>query len=253
MCDGWTGPTKLSIINFMVYSKGSTILLKSVDVSDKIKDNKYIYGLLMDVIKEVGEANVVQIVTNNGSTFVKAGKLLMKKYNLYWIPCAAHCIDLMFEDIGKRNSVAQLIGNSRKITNFIYNHGWLLAKMRQVCGGDIVRHGATRFATNYIALDSLLKKRVDLKKIFISNEWTSHKLTQTEVGHEVERLMFDHVYWEKVEKLVSIYEALYTVLRIVDSEVVPTMSFVYKLIWLMKANLDRLKAKEWVKHIIADR
>ena len=43
MCDGWTRPTKLSIINFMVYSKRSTIFLKSVDASDKIKDNKYIY------------------------------------------------------------------------------------------------------------------------------------------------------------------------------------------------------------------
>ena len=52
---------------------------------------------------------------------------------------------------------------------------------------------------------------------------------------------------------MSIYEALYTVLRIVDSEVVPTMPFVYELIRLMKANLDRLKAKEWVKRIIADR
>ena len=53
------------------------------------------------MIKDVSEENVVQIVTDNGSTFVKVGKLLMKKYNLYWTPCAAHCIDLMFEDIGK--------------------------------------------------------------------------------------------------------------------------------------------------------
>ena len=72
MCDGWTGPTKLSIINFIVYSKGNTIFFKSVDASDKIKDNKYIYGLLKDVIKEVGKANVVQIVTDNGSAFLKA-------------------------------------------------------------------------------------------------------------------------------------------------------------------------------------
>ena len=83
LCDGWTRPTKFNIINFMVYSKGSTIFLKSIDASDKIKDNKYIYGLLKDVIKEVREANVVQIVTVNESAFVKAGKLLMKKYNLY--------------------------------------------------------------------------------------------------------------------------------------------------------------------------
>ena len=83
MCDGWTGPTKLSIINFIVYCKENTIFLKYVDASDNIKDNKYIYGLLKDVIKEVGEENVVQIVTDNGLAFVKAGKLLMKKYNLY--------------------------------------------------------------------------------------------------------------------------------------------------------------------------
>ena len=112
----------------------------------------------------------MQIVTDNGLAFVKAGKLLIKKYNLYWTPCATHYIDLMFESIGKRAIVLELITNARKITNFIYNHGWLLAKMRKVCGGDIVRPGATRFATNYITLESLLKKRVDLKKIFISNE-----------------------------------------------------------------------------------
>ena len=47
-------------------------------------------------------------------------------------------------------------------------------------------------------------------------------------------LMFDHTYWEKVSKLVSIYEALYTVLHIFDFEVVPTMSFVYELIRVMK-------------------
>ena len=97
MCDGWTNPTKLSIINFMVYCKVSTIFLKSVDASDNIKENKYIYDLLKDVIKDVGEANVMQVVTDNGSAFVKAGKLLMKKYNLYWTPCATHCIDLIFK------------------------------------------------------------------------------------------------------------------------------------------------------------
>ena len=106
MSDGWTGPTKSSIINFVVYLKGSTIFLKSVDASNKVKDNKYIYGLLKDVIKEVGETNVVQIVTDNGSAFVNAGKLLIKKYNLYWTPCTTHCIDLMFEDIGTRATVS---------------------------------------------------------------------------------------------------------------------------------------------------
>ncbi|RVX01280.1 hypothetical protein CK203_031238 [Vitis vinifera] len=164
-----------------------------------------------------------------------------------------HCIDLMFEDIDKRTSVADVITKARKITNFIYNHGWLLAQMRKVCGGDIVRPGATRFATNYIALDSLLKKKANLKKVFISDEWAQHNLSRTLIGKEVESLMFDHAYWERVGKLVSIYEALYTVLCIVNSEVVPIMPFVYKLIRVMKENLIRLNAKEWVLEIIVDR
>ena len=53
-------------------------------------------------------------------------------------------------------------------------------------------------------------------------------------------------------KLVSIYETLYTVLRIVDSEVVPAMPFVYELIRVMKENLIRLNAKELVLEIIVD-
>ena len=54
----------------------------------------------------------MKIVIDNGSAFVKVEKLLMKKYNLYWTPCATHCIDLMFEDIGKRESVSDLITNA---------------------------------------------------------------------------------------------------------------------------------------------
>ena len=59
MCDRWTELTKLRIINFMVYSKGSTIFFKFVDASNYIKDNKYIHGLLKDVIKEVDKQIVV--------------------------------------------------------------------------------------------------------------------------------------------------------------------------------------------------
>ena len=39
------------------------------------------------------------------------------------------------------------------------------------------------------------------------------------------------------------YEVLYVTLRIVDSEVVPTMPFVYELIWV-KQNLHLLNAKD---------
>eukprot|EP00253_Pinus_taeda_P014640 PITA_14640 len=52
--------------------------------------------------REVGPSNVVQVITGNAANYVAAGKMLMERYpNLFWTPCAAHCIDLMLEDIGK--------------------------------------------------------------------------------------------------------------------------------------------------------
>ena len=50
---------KLSIINFMVYCKGSTIFLSLLMHQKISKIAKYIYDLLNDMIKEAGGANVV--------------------------------------------------------------------------------------------------------------------------------------------------------------------------------------------------
>ena len=56
--------------------------------------------------------------------------------------------------------------------------------------------------------------------------------------------MFDHLYWDKVAKVVSLYESLYMVVQLVDSEDVPTMPFVYKLMQVIKENLIRQHARE---------
>ncbi|KAL6321025.1 hypothetical protein AAG906_012002 [Vitis piasezkii] len=53
--------------------------------------------------------------------------------------------------------------------------------------------------------------------------------------------------------IVSLYEPLYVVLRLMDSEVVPTMPFVYELMHVMKKNLTRQGAGDWMFKIIQDR
>lgn len=152
MCDGWIDPTRQSTINFMVYCNGVTMFLKSMEASNVIKDYKFIWSLLMDVIKEVGKENVVQIVTDNDSNFKKAKEKLMKKYNLFWNPYTIHCIDLMLKDMRKIDVVKRVVEKARTVTTLIYNHGYVLTMMREKCEGDIVWLGVTHFATNFIAL-----------------------------------------------------------------------------------------------------
>ncbi|XP_058106353.1 uncharacterized protein LOC131249567 [Magnolia sinica] len=163
-----------------------------------------ILGVYLDREYEEMQAwNVVQVVTDNGSAFVKAGKKLIQKFNLYWTPCIAHCIDLMLEEIGQRDSVKKTIQDARKVTNFIYNHSWLLAAMRECCGGDIVRPGATRFATNFIALDSLYRHRVGLRNLFRSERYMEWNQKKTEGVKTCSNIVLSDAFWDKVHNVVS--------------------------------------------------
>ncbi|KAK9018261.1 hypothetical protein V6N11_001239 [Hibiscus sabdariffa] len=46
--------------------------------------------LLDDMVEQVGEQNVIQVVTDNASNYVKVGKLLeAKRPHIYWTPCVS--------------------------------------------------------------------------------------------------------------------------------------------------------------------
>ena len=86
--------------------------------------------MISEVIEEIGVSRVVQVVSDNGANFKKAGELIMEKYEqIYWTPCAAHCIDLMLEDIGKDRKIVGIVKKAQNLTKFIYNHGWALSAM----------------------------------------------------------------------------------------------------------------------------
>ncbi|CAN6247079.1 unnamed protein product [Urochloa humidicola] len=73
MCDSWTGPTGMSIINFMVYSNGRMFFHKSIDASGHKQSAEFIYQQIKKVVaEEIGPKLVVQIVTDNGSNYKKA-------------------------------------------------------------------------------------------------------------------------------------------------------------------------------------
>ena len=122
MCDGWSSRTRKPIINFMVYCDRSVIYLSLVDTTNIPKMTYCIFSLMDKIVEEVGEENIVQIVTDNESIFKTTGMLLMEKHkHLFWSPCAVHCIDLMLEDIGNMKQIKETLDQAKMITNFIYN------------------------------------------------------------------------------------------------------------------------------------
>lgn len=157
MSNGWTDGKNHTIINFLVSCPQGTMFLRSVDASDKVKDATLLFEPLDDIIQEVGEQHVVQVITDNASNYVLAGEMLESKYKtIVWTPCAAHCIDLMLEDIGKVEWVKNTVEHAKCITKYIYNHSWVLSLMRKNIGGkELVRPAITRFATHFLTLQCL--------------------------------------------------------------------------------------------------
>ncbi|XP_050897332.1 uncharacterized protein LOC127104174 [Lathyrus oleraceus] len=88
---GWTDRRRRTILNFL---------------------------MINDIVEEVGEENVIQVVTDNAANYKVAGELLMEKRNtLYWTPCVAHCIDLMLRYFEKKISLHKdTISRDKKIT-----------------------------------------------------------------------------------------------------------------------------------------
>ena len=101
MSDGWTDGKGRNLINFLVHCPRGSMFVKSVDASAHVKE-ALLCELMDGFIQDIGVHNVVQFISDNAANYVAAGRMLMDRYpSLFWTPCAAHCIDLMWRIWGK--------------------------------------------------------------------------------------------------------------------------------------------------------
>ncbi|XP_076917674.1 uncharacterized protein LOC143577833 [Bidens hawaiensis] len=92
LSDGWRDSTvQKDIVNFLVNSPKGSVFMKSIDVSEITKDAHTLARMLEQMVDQVGKKNVVQVVTDNASNYVKAGKYVLFSRLLCYI-----CIILIF-------------------------------------------------------------------------------------------------------------------------------------------------------------
>jgi len=195
---------------------------------------------LDEVVEEVGVANVVQVITDNASNYVLVGKLLEENHRtIFFTPCAAHCIDLMLEDIGKLDWVKNTVDHAKSKTKFIYNHSSILSLMRKHIGGrDIIRPTITRFATHFLTLQSLLSQHRNLQKIFSGEEWSQSQWSRKLEGKELKKKVNEEIFWRKAVEIVKLAEPLVKVLWLVDGERL-AVGFIYKAMDQAKEQIKR--------------
>ncbi|XP_019423213.1 PREDICTED: uncharacterized protein LOC109332625 [Lupinus angustifolius] len=198
MADGWTDRNRRTLINFLVYYPKETVFLKSVDASHASKTVDLLFRLFKEVVLYVGAQNIIHIVTDNVVNYVVAGRLLEKEFlNRFWSPCAAHCINLMLQDIGKLPKVAEIVSHAANITKYLYNHCHPLFLMRQYTHGkEILRPASTRFATNFIALQSILAQKDALRSLVTYREWTRSSCSKEAKAKKCVEEVLDSNFWK---------------------------------------------------------
>ncbi|XP_031101802.1 uncharacterized protein LOC116005702 [Ipomoea triloba] len=184
MTDAWTDRKRRSVMNLCVNSRMGTVFISSKECSIEAHTSQFIFEYVEHGIQQVGEGNVVQIVTDNAANNMGAAKLLKEKRPLiFWTCCATHSINLMLESIAGLPRFKKVLDQAKTLTIFFYAHHKTLAMMRSFTKKrDIIRPGVTRFASAFLTLQSLLDKKIELKAMFTSNEWDECKFAKTVKG-----------------------------------------------------------------------
>ncbi|XP_019451828.1 PREDICTED: uncharacterized protein LOC109353927 [Lupinus angustifolius] len=205
-----------------------TMFIKSMDGSDFVKTGDKIFELLDAVVEEVGEENIMQVIIDNVSNYVLPGKMLeMKRPKIYWTPCAAHCTNLMLEDIGKLPRIKMTIKRAISLVDFIYGHSSTLSLMSHFTKKrELVKHAMTCFATSFLSLERLYEENANLRKTFVSDEWTTNKLSEETKGKEATKIVLMPSFWKNVAYTMKVMGPFVKVLRLVDSEKKVAMSYI---------------------------
>ncbi|CAN0906380.1 hypothetical protein LINGRAHAP2_LOCUS24214 [Linum grandiflorum] len=216
--------------NMLVNSPKGSVFIESLDTSSFSKNTQKVFEMLDDAVEKVGEENVLQIITDNASAYKAAGtKLMEKRKHLFWTPCAAHCLDLLLEDLEKQLPIHKTtINKGRKITNFIYGRSMLISIMKEFTKDqDLIRPAVTRFATAYLTLGCLSKHKGDLMSMFSSEKWKKSAFSSSREGKRIQGIVMDGRFWTNVHTCLCAAMPLVKVLRLVDGDDQPTMPFLY--------------------------
>lgn len=228
MTDAWSDMKRRSIMNLCLHCTLGTSFLESKEASDQSHTGELIFSYVDACIERIGEEHVVQVVTDNASNNMAAKELLkIKRPNIFWSSCATHTINLMLQAIGTNPKFKPTIESAKAATVFIYSHHKTLALMRRFTKKrDIIRPGVTRFASSYLSLQSLYKKRNELRNMTWSSEWTGSKYTKAGKGKTAGSTLGSRAFWNRVSRCLKVFGPLVSLLRMVDSDR-PSLAFLY--------------------------
>ncbi|GMP82470.1 hypothetical protein CsSME_00036757 [Camellia sinensis var. sinensis] len=175
------------------------------------------FELLDNFVERIGEANVVQVVTDSAS----ANVLAIFGGNAATFVLDTMCSSLFGLDVGGHFQIPNFNNTFEKaiaVHGYILNRSGLLNMMRQFTQcKDLIKPAKTRFATAFLTLSRIHQQQTNLKKM--AKEPQGKKTTQ---------VILMPSFWNNVLYALKISSPLVRVLRLVDGERKPPMGYIYE-------------------------
>lgn len=217
----------------MVGSAAGPVFLKSIDASHATKDAEYIAKLFTEVVEEIGAANIVQIITDNGSNFKAAGALIEGKYpRIFWSPCVVHCLNLAIKSICDPDEksdqypqcewIKELVTQAHDINYFILNHSLPRTIFSRYSDVKLLKVAETRFASNIVMVTRIRRVREALEKTVLDPDWKRIRGNLKNVvelkSREIKDTLVSDTWWDKIDYFLKFTDPIMRFLRVADSD-----------------------------------
>ncbi|KAH1189813.1 hypothetical protein GmHk_20G057514 [Glycine max] len=110
---------------------------------------------------------------------------------------------------------------------------------KHTSGRDILRPAPTRFATNFIALQSILAQKDALRAMVTSSDWIGSTYAKDSKAKKFVEQILDSSFWKSCADIVKLTEPLVRALLIADSEDKPAMGFLYQAMYKAREEMVR--------------
>ena len=151
------------------------------------------------------------MITDNAANMRAAWRLLQKDYPLMlFLPCLSHTIQLLVGDICENSKIESFLKKARKVAKYFRKKHYPAARLAEKarrCGLTSRRPklpGKTRWGSQLIMLESLLKLRAPLEKIARAAEDGLHTSDRYKWDRSILKFIRSSTFWRKVKAIISL-------------------------------------------------
>ena len=195
MCDGWSNCRNESIVNFVVTTP-EPVFYKSIATEKNRHTGKYMAEVMTSVLVEIGPDRFLGVVTDNASNMKKAWEELTVCYpHLSCYGCIAHGLQLLLTDIGKLDTVKDIVAKVKVVMKEVRNSHILTATFKEHAKCALRMPVVTRWGSVVTSLECMLKNKGPLRRLAVDEN------AESDVSTDCKSAILNDVFWDRQQAL----------------------------------------------------